>query len=171
MWVYCHAAPALSLFTRCRDNVWQPNLLTRLIHGATDEISFRDQQQWHRFPIRTCNSASRAWHQPNSTNIIWQNPRRKTGLFQLMERHLGFSGLCLPDWIVSYNLLIYSQSSLLRREMMPGKKEKHALLGESGIIQMGSSMTASDFFFTSLFFLSFPFKLKWRHVTFQLGMS
>lgn len=100
------------------------------------------------FLIRSCNSASSGWHQPFSTNIIWQSPRRKTALFQLMERHLSFSGLCLPDWIVSYNLLIYSQSSLLRREMMPSKKKKHALLKESGIIQMGSSKTeGSDFFF------------------------
>lgn len=76
------------------------------------------------FLIRTCNSASSCWHQPFSTNLTWQSLRGKTALFQLMARHLGFSGLCLPDWIVSYNLLIYSQSSLLRREMMPSEKEK-----------------------------------------------
>lgn len=106
------------------------------------------------FLITTCNSASSGWHQPFSTNAIWQSPRCKTALFQLMERHLSFSGLCLPDWIVSYNLLIYSQSSLLRREMMPTKKKKHTLLKESRIIQMGSSKTVgSDFFFFFFFTL------------------
>lgn len=105
------------------------------------------------FLIRTCKSASIGWHQPFSTNTIWQSPRRKTALFQLMKRHLSFSGLCLPDWIVSYNLLIYSQSSLLRREMMPSKKKKHALLGESRIIQMASSNTlGSDFLLLLLLF-------------------
>lgn len=100
------------------------------------------------FLIRTCNAASSGWHQPFSTNTIWHSLRRKTALFQLMERHLSFSGLCLPDWIVSYNLLIYSQSSLLRHEMMPSKKKKHALLEESRIIQMGSCKTqGSDMFY------------------------
>lgn len=110
------------------------------------------------FLITTCNSASSDWHQPFCTNAIWHSPRCKKALFQLMERHLSFSGLCLPDWIVSYNLLIYSQSSLLRREMMPSKKKKHALLKESRIIQMGSFKTVgSEFSFFFSLCSCFPF--------------
>lgn len=127
-------------FHRAKDNVWQLNLFTRLIHGARDEILFRDQRQWHRFPdknMQLCKLFLKALEHrqaPGSQHkhlLAGQSERSETVLFQLIRRHLSFCGACACQTGSPGNLLIHSQTSLLKQEMMPGKKKEAILFWKS----------------------------------------